>query len=215
MRRWAAPSYEVEKRVMKVSVGISVLLEPVRRAGLDLQPRELLDAYILIGLSKFQRVLALKTWGLTRAWGKDVGEPGHACGCTRTRRMTRDVTAAARIAPFCRGRPRTQAVPGDVPRDDLAQFEVDVLAVREFEQFGKTFLASDARLLDAAEGGSHEVLTRIVDPDIARLNAPDGAVRRDEVACPDRPGQPEVDIVDGLEKRILVRPLEDLSLIHI
>jgi hypothetical protein len=55
----------------------------------------------------------------------------------------------------------------------LSQLDVDVLFLRETQQFLQTFLATDARLLDAAERRAEEML-RYVIPDTIRWACHDG-----------------------------------------
>src|SRR6266498_1918629 len=70
---------------------------------------------------------------------------------------------------------------------------VDVLDLRACEQLLDRFLATDARLLVAAERHADPVLTRAVDPHVAGLDPGGEAVRAVEIVRPDRASQPDVE----------------------
>src|SRR6266566_9696225 len=89
------------------------------------------------------------------------------------------------------------------------EVDVDVLLAREAQQLLDTFLASDARLLVAAEGRAEEMLRHLVDPHEPRLDGCRHAMRGDEIVGPDRTGQPVFDLVNLREHLLLVAPFEN------
>src|SRR5260370_4243934 len=89
------------------------------------------------------------------------------------------------------------------------EVDVDVLLAREAQQLLDAFLASDARLLVAAEGRTEEMLRHLVDPHEARLDRSCRAMRGDEIVGPDRAGQPVFDLVHLLQHLLLIAPFEN------
>src|ERR671935_2686244 len=89
------------------------------------------------------------------------------------------------------------------------QVDVDVLLAREAQQFLDPFLAPDAGLLVAAEGGAEKMLRHFVDPHEARLDRRCRAMRGREIVRPDRAGQPVLHLIDLRQHLILVAPFED------
>src|SRR5258707_2785879 len=89
------------------------------------------------------------------------------------------------------------------------EVDVDVLLAREAQQLLDAFLASDARLLVAAEGRTEEMLRHLVDPHEARLDRSCRAMRGDEIVGPDRAGQPVFDLVHLRQHLLLIAPFEN------
>src|ERR1700745_1722035 len=89
------------------------------------------------------------------------------------------------------------------------EVDVDVLLAREAQQLLDAFLASDARLLVAAEGRAEETLRHRVDPQEARLDRSCRAMRGDEIVGPDRAGQPVFDLVHLHQHLLLIAPFEN------
>jgi hypothetical protein len=89
------------------------------------------------------------------------------------------------------------------------QLDVDVLLGGEKQHFLETFLAADARLLDAAERRAKEMLADLVDPHEAGLHSHRRAVRGGDVVGPDRAGQAVLDRVDLGQHVRLAAPFED------
>src|SRR5215469_4909198 len=89
------------------------------------------------------------------------------------------------------------------------EIDVDVLLAREAQQLLDAFLASDTRLLIAAEGRAEEMLRYVVDPHEARLHGSRRAMRGDEIIGPDRAGQPVFDLVHLRQHLLLIAPFEN------
>src|SRR5215468_9358473 len=89
------------------------------------------------------------------------------------------------------------------------EVDVDVLLAREAQQLLDAFLASDTRLLIAAEGRAEEMLRYVVDPHEARLHGSRRAMRGDEIIGPDRAGQPVFDLIYLRQHLLLIAPFEN------
>src|SRR5262249_5260645 len=89
------------------------------------------------------------------------------------------------------------------------EIDVDVLLAREAQQLLDAFLASDARLLVAAEGRAEEMLRHLVDPHESRLDGCRHAMRGDEIVGPDRAGQAIFNLVHLRQHLLLVAPFEN------
>src|SRR5262245_40501151 len=89
------------------------------------------------------------------------------------------------------------------------EVDVDVLLAREAQLRLYAFLASDARLLVAAEGRAEEMLRDLVDPHEPRLDGSGDAMRGDEIVGPDRAGQAVFDLVDLRQHLLLIAPFKN------
>src|SRR5260370_1391365 len=86
---------------------------------------------------------------------------------------------------------------------------MNVLLLRKGEKLLEAFLASEARLRDAAEGRAEKMAADFVEPDITCLDAHRGAIRGVEIAREDGAGQPVTDAVHVVQHRFRVAPFQN------
>src|SRR5690606_24437295 len=89
------------------------------------------------------------------------------------------------------------------------QRDAGVLDLRARDVLVDRLLAPDSRLLVSADRHADVMRARVVDPDVAGLDAGREAVRAIEVVRPDRGGEAIVERIDARDHVVLVGPAQD------